>query len=99
VLMNVSGCHFFLEEEFRNAPLLPCQTAPLLPSVVQQQNAVGYWWEGAISTAIPLASTSDFVGQYNKIGGITFGTALLELIFMAIFRENTGEYGKLCIRT
>ena len=28
------------------------QTAPLLPSVTQQQNVIEYWWEGSTSTAI-----------------------------------------------
>ena len=37
---------------------LPCQvlcyqTAPLLPSVIQQQNGTKYWWEGLTLSAIP----------------------------------------------
>ena len=57
---------------------LPCQmpfgqTAPLLPSVTQQQNITEYWWEGSASTAIPPTS----VGQHNKIWSITFRVALL----------------------
>ena len=28
-----------------------CQTAPLLPSVAQQQNVMEYWWEGSASIA------------------------------------------------
>jgi len=36
-----------------------CQASPLLPSVTWQQNAMGYWWEGSASTAIPPTSTSD----------------------------------------
>ena len=57
----------------------PCQTplyqtAPLLPSVTQQQNVTEYWQES--STAI-LAFASDVVDQCNKMGGITFGAALL----------------------
>jgi len=35
------------------------------------------WWEGLTSTALPPTSTSDVVGQHNKIGGITFGAALV----------------------
>jgi len=40
---------------------LPCQTpfrqtAPLLPSVSQQQHIVEYWWEDSTSTAIPPVS-------------------------------------------
>jgi len=34
-----------------------CQSAPLLPSVTQQQHAMEYWWKGSTCTAIP--STSD----------------------------------------
>ena len=61
---------------------LPCQTplcqiAPLLPSVTQQQNVVGYWWEGSTSTATPPTSTSGVTGQHHKVGGITFGVALI----------------------
>ena len=54
-----------------------CQTAPLLPSVTQQQNVMQHWREGSISAAIPPTSTSDGVGQQNKIGGITFRAALV----------------------
>ena len=61
---------------------LPCQTplcqaAPLLPSITEQQNVMEYWWEGSTSTAILPPPTSDFVGQHNNIGGITFRVALL----------------------
>ena len=55
-----------------------CQTARLLPSVTQQQNVKEYWWEGSFYTVIPPTSASDIVGQDHKIGGITFGTALVE---------------------
>ena len=76
-------------EEFSDTPLFPlrplytlpcqmvfCQTAPLLPSVAQQQNVMGDWWEGSTFTVVPSKSTSDTVGQHNKIGGITFGAAV-----------------------
>ena len=53
-----------------------CQTAPLLQSVTQQQNVTEYWWEGSVSIAIPLTSTTD-VCQNSKIGGINFGAALI----------------------
>jgi len=43
-----------------------CQTAPLLPSVTWQQHAMGYWWEGSTSAAIPPISISDAVGQHHK---------------------------------
>jgi len=53
------------------------QTVPLLPSVTRQQNRMEYWWEGSAPTATPPTSTSDITGQQNKIGGITFGAAIL----------------------
>ena len=56
-----------------------CQTAPLLPSVTQQQNVREYWWEDSASTAIPPTSTSNVVGQKNKTGGITFGATYTHL--------------------
>ena len=36
---------------------------------------------GSASTVIPPTSTPDIVGQYNKIGGITFGAALVDKLF------------------
>ena len=36
-----------------------------------------YWWENSSSAATSSTFTSDFVGQHNKIGGITFGAALV----------------------
>jgi len=62
---------------------LPCQmplrqSVPLLPSVAQQQNVMEYGWEGSTSTAISPPSASDVVSQHNKIGGVTFGAALIE---------------------
>ena len=56
-----------------------CQTAPLLPSVTQQQNVTEYWWEGSTSTSTPPTSACDSVGQNNEIGGITSGAALLAI--------------------
>jgi len=54
-----------------------CHSAPLQPSVTQQQNGVEYGWEGSTSTVIPPTSISDVVDQRNKTGGITFGAALV----------------------
>ena len=54
-----------------------CQTAPLLPSVMQQQNVMEYCWEGSASTAVPATSASDIVGQHHKIGSITLRAALV----------------------
>ena len=56
-----------------------CQPTPLLPSVMQQQNVIEYWWESTASTAISPTSASEFVGQHNKIGGITFRAAIVQL--------------------
>jgi len=69
-----SVTHFCLEKGHMCALL--CQTAPLLISVTWQQNIMGCWWEGSTSTAIPPSSASEVVGQRNKKGGITFGSAL-----------------------
>ena len=72
---NVSGCHFFplgrIQWHIFASYTLPCQTtfcqtAPLLPSVIQQQHVVEYWWEGAISTVIPPTSAPDFVDNIRK---------------------------------
>ena len=54
-----------------------CQTVPLLPSVTQQQNAVGYWWKGSTSTATPPPSASNIMGQHHHIEDTTFGAALI----------------------
>ena len=39
-----------------------------------------YCWEGSTSTATPPTFASDVIGQHNKIGGITFGTALVHVL-------------------
>jgi len=86
VSVNVNRCHFFLYGGLQWCTfalhVLPCQTPfcptiPLLPSATQQQNIMECWWESSACTAIPLTSTCDIVGQHSKIGGITFGAALL----------------------
>ena len=85
--VTVNECQFFshgvIKWHIFASYTLPCQTplcqsAFLLPSVARQQDVMEYWWEGSISTARPLTSTSDTVGQYNKIRGITFGAVLLD---------------------
>jgi len=68
----------------RNAVALPFlmpfyQAAPLLPSVLQQQHVMEYWQEGSTSTAMLPPFTVAFMGQHNKIGGITFTAALVHL--------------------
>ena len=56
-----------------------CQIVLLLSSVTRQQNVMEYLWEGSIATDLPSPSTSDVVGQHNKIEGITFRAALVFL--------------------
>jgi len=57
---------------------MPCgQTAPLLPSVTQQQNVPEYWQQDSTFTSISPASACDVMGQNNKIGGITFEAELI----------------------
>ena len=63
---------------------LPCQlpffqTAPLLPSVTQQQNRTEYGWEDPSSTAISPTSASDVVNQHNETWGVTFGAVLIQV--------------------
>ena len=50
---------------------LPCQTpfyqtAPLLPSVTQQQHRTEYWRDGSTSAAVPPTSISDTVANIIK---------------------------------
>ena len=90
VLMNVSGCHVFCVEELSASHALPyqmpfCQTAPLLPTVIQQQQVMRYWWEGSASTAIPLTSASDAVGQQDNIGSVTSNAVLLKYILQSMY--------------
>jgi len=54
-----------------------CHTAPLLLYVAWQQNVMEYWQEDLTSTAIPPTPSSDDMGQYIKIGVITFRTDLV----------------------
>ena len=42
-----------------------------------QQNVTAYRWEGSIHTAISPISTSDVMGHYNEIAGITFRASLV----------------------
>jgi len=86
--MNVSGCHFLYMKEFNDVsllhPTLPCQTlscqtAPLLPSVTQQQNVIEYQREDSASTAVTPTPNCDITGQLNIIGGISCGVALVHI--------------------
>ena len=82
------GAVFFHMEEFCYIDIFASKSnsifsdCPLLPSVTQQQNAMEYWWKGSTSTSIPQISASDVMGQHNKIGGITFGAALVQTVFV-----------------
>ena len=84
--MNVSECHFFHMREFSDTLLLHMHfcvrhhfvNTLLLLSVTWQQNVMGCWWEGLTSTTILPTSTSDVVGQHNKIGGIIYGTTIIK---------------------
>ena len=58
-----------------DAILSDCPSAAICHT--QQQIVTEYLWEGSTSSAIPPTSTSDIVGQHNKIGGITFRAALI----------------------
>ena len=91
--MNVTVCNFFPSMEMlgkiqnsmthlcfictsvSDTILLDC---PLLPSVTWQQNVVYYCCEVSSSTAMIPTSASGVMDQYIKIGGITFGAALVE---------------------
>jgi len=60
-----------------------CQSAPLPPSLVQQQNVMEYWQEGSTSAAIPPTFTPDVVSQHHKTGGTTFKAALIQCVMDA----------------
>ena len=53
-----------------------CFIHPPWQPVTRQQHVMECWCEGSASTAITPTFTSDFMGQYNKIEGVTFGTVL-----------------------
>jgi len=74
--------HFMIHTHFHNSTI--CQNAPLLLSISRQQNVTEYSWEGSTFTAVTPTFISDVMGQYNKVGGITFRAALVYLISMYI---------------
>ena len=53
-----------------------CQTSPLLLILIEQQNAVKYWWENSASIAISPTPTAEVMGLHNKTGGIIFGVLI-----------------------
>ena len=88
VSMNVSGCHFFRMEACGRGMCrvthlhmcchVRCHSVRLpfchMSPVTWQQNVLEYWWEYSTSAALPT-STSETVGQYDKIGSIIFRAA------------------------
>jgi len=57
-----------------------CQIAPQLPSATQQQNVMDYHWHGSASTTLSPTCASNVTGQPKKIGGITFGVDLTNIL-------------------
>lgn len=59
-----------------------------------------YGWEGSTSTAILSQSSYDIMGQYSKIGGITFEAVLLLLSFHVFscltLRSEIFRAGSIC---
>lgn len=53
------------------------QTAHLLTSVTWQQHLTEYGQKSSVSATILPTSTSDVVGQPNKLRGATFGAAFV----------------------
>jgi len=96
---------FFHTEEFSYILLLQMHfhvrchfvRVPLCCHLSHQQNVIEYWQEDSTSTAIPPTYTSDFVGQHNKMGGVTFRAALIQLLLVFVWAlENTSAP---CLRT
>ena len=87
-LMNVNRCHFFCMEEFSVTPLLHphfyvrCYSVrlPLCCHLSNGKKHVIEYWRGVSASPAMPTSTSDVVGQENKICGITFGAILLASI-------------------
>ena len=72
------GIHFHTFASSAHPCLTPiCQTAPLLPSVTQQQNGREYCQEGSTSIVVPPTTTYDSVGQNHKIEGFAFRAVLI----------------------
>jgi hypothetical protein len=46
-----------------------------------------YWRKGLTSTATSQTSTSDVIGQHDKIGGINFGVTLVDPMFGNVVLE------------
>ena len=71
------ACLCFLCTSISDTILLVCLSAAICHTAKQTNKKVmEYWLQGSTSTAILPTSTSDIVGQCNKIRGISFGAAL-----------------------
>ena len=78
---NASGCHFFCMRNSRtHLCFVPSSMSDAIlsnyPSAATEWNAVEYWWEGSVSTAIPSTSASDVVRHFHV--GITFRAVLIQ---------------------
>jgi len=70
----------------------------MLPSVTWQQNVMECWQEGSAFAAISPTSASDVTGQYNKIGRITFGSALvLQYLWDFLMKRNSVQVQNLLV--
>jgi len=61
-----------------------------------------YWWDSSASTAIPPKSTSDVMGQSNKVRGVAFGAALVDryvIVINLIYSEHAYTYTVDCCVT
>ena len=81
--MNTNGCHVFHVQEFSDTLFFisTSMSGTILSdccfTAICHGGGTEYWWEGSTSTAIPPTSTSNAMGQHNKIGSITFRAALI----------------------
>jgi len=77
-LVSVNGCHFFFLI-WRNSDPHFClihfyisdtivSDCPSAATCHTETKCNGNWWEGSTFTTIPPTSTSNFMGQRNKIG-------------------------------
>ena len=90
--MNVSGYNFFHTKEFNDTSSYTlscqkpfCQTSPLLPSVIWQQDMMEYCWESSTSTTIPPTSAPDIMHDHNVIGNIWILQILSEVNSAGLF--------------
>ena len=75
----------FLHTSMSDNVLSDCHSAAISHTATM---CMEYWWEGFTSTATPPTPAPGVVGQHNKIGGITFRTALICNIVNAYKLQN-----------